>query len=357
MRQSHSRARGGTEGRGGEGRGGGPAGQAKVSASHLQPRLFDERHFDHDRNVDRKDVITIPSRPLLNKGGSCTKLGMFGFGYSLEGTACFDTVLSAMAMQHALTIPLAVAAGVTIGSALSLTLPRLRKRRLPNLRNLALLRSGSPTGGNCGVYFNSEDAPSWLRGLFFDPSIQRVLLREWEDLEWRRRSGWHGSDLIHDPYGSAVRVLAYFWSASTMTLVGIVHFGAAAESHRGLCHGGAMTSLMDDFCGHICFIAGGAPWCGATVQVNCKLMKPVCIGDTHKIIGRIDKQETKDKNGKLSTKVFITAELVGEHDHTFASLEGLSITPVAMREVDDAVTQRSWISERGTLTDSGWLLD
>ena len=40
-----------------------------------------------------------------------------------------------------------------------------------------------------------------------------------------------------------------------------------------------MTSLMDDLCGHICFVAAAAPWCGATVQLNCKLMKPVHVGD------------------------------------------------------------------------------
>jgi hypothetical protein len=32
------------------------------------------------------------------------------------------------------------------------------------------------------------------------------------------------------------------------------------ESHRGLCHGGAYTSLFDDFCGHISFISGNSPW-------------------------------------------------------------------------------------------------
>ena len=37
--------------------------------------------------------------------------------------------------------------------------------------------------------------------------------------------------------------------ARGLTLTGIVRFGPEAESHRGLCHGGAMTSLMDDLCG------------------------------------------------------------------------------------------------------------
>ena len=37
--------------------------------------------------------------------------------------------------------------------------------------------------------------------------------------------------------------------------------------------GGAMTSLMDDLCGHICFVAAEAPWCGATVQVSSRSRK------------------------------------------------------------------------------------
>ena len=32
---------------------------------------------------------------------------------------------------------------------------------------------------------------------------------------------------------------------------GVVHFTPGAESHRGLCHGGAMTSVLDDVLGEI----------------------------------------------------------------------------------------------------------
>ena len=235
------------------------------------------------------------------------------------------------------------AAGLAVGSVLSLGLSeRCRsllstsvsnflglRRKASKVANLLRLRQQDPEiGSNSGVYFNEEDAPAWLRSLFSDVTQKRVYLREWEDAEWRLKAGWHGSDLIHDPQGRGVRVHCYFWNAETLTLTGIVSFGPGAESHRGLCHGGAMTSLMDDLCGHICFFAGPAPWCGATVQVNCKLMKPVHVGDVHKIVGKIYKQETKEKNGKKSTKVFISAELVGEDGALYASLEGLSITPV-----------------------------
>ena len=50
------------------------------------------------------------------------------------------------------------------------------------------------------------------------------------------------------------------------------------------------------------------------------------------------------------------AELLGEDGSMFASLEGLSITPVAMSLVDDAVAKRSWVAGGKTMCDSGWLL-
>ena len=65
-----------------------------------------------------------------------------------------------------------------------------------------------------------------------------------------------------------------------------------------------MTSLMDDLCGHICFVGGAGPWCGATVQVNCSLKKPVRVGDVLKVVGQITSIERK--------KVKITAQLLGE---------------------------------------------
>ena len=205
------------------------------------------------------------------------------------------------------------------------------------------------------MYFNSADAPAWLRGLFSDATQRRLLMREWEDAEWRVQAGWKGTDLIHDPVGRGVQVLAYFWHAESLTLTGIARFGPAAESHRGLCHGGAMTSLMDDLCGHICFVSAISPWCGATVQVNCKLMKPVRVGAVLKVVGKINKQERSE--AKKITKVSISAELVGEDGTVFAILEGLSITPVPMSKLNDAVAKRTWIGGEGeAMCDSGWLL-
>ena len=49
---------------------------------------------------------------------------------------------------------------------------------------------------------------------------------------------------------------------------------------------GKRKYLMDDLCGHICFCAGPSPWCGVTVQVNCRLMKPVRVGAILKVVGK-----------------------------------------------------------------------
>jgi hypothetical protein len=57
------------------------------------------------------------------------------------------------------------------------------------------------------------------------------------------------------------------------TLRGIVHFTSAAESHKGLCHGGAMCSVFDDIIGWTAFSVTGVciPWSGYTVEVNTRL--------------------------------------------------------------------------------------
>ena len=199
-------------------------------------------------------------------------------------------------------------AGVAVGCAACVFALRRRRTAAPVASNLARLRGGVPgLTSNDGSYFNADDAPAWLRDLFTDSALRRVFMREWEDAEWRVRSGWRGADLIHDPNGRAVVVLAYFWNAQKQELTGIVRFGPDAESHRGLCHGGAMTSLMDDLCGHICFFAGPAPWCGATVQVNCKLSRPVQVGAVLKVVGTIERREAKGARAK----VFIAASLLG----------------------------------------------
>jgi hypothetical protein len=95
-------------------------------------------------------------------------------------------------------------------------------------------------------------------------------------------------------------------------------------------------------------------------QVNCKLMKPVHVGDaSYKVVGRITKRERSGRGE--TTKVTISAELLGEDGSVYARLEGLSVTPVRMAASDalakDAVAQRTWLGGEGeALCDSGWLL-
>lgn len=162
------------------------------------------------------------------------------------------------------------------GAAIVATLlaRRLLDRRKRQHKLLRLI-NGDDLDSDSGMFYNTMDAPAWLQPLFADASQRRLLFREWEDLDWRVAAGWRGRDLIHDPTGRAVRVMAYFWNAEEQALTGIVHFGPDAESHRGLCHGGAMTSLMDDLCGHIAFLpnkpGAAAPWCGCTAQGTCLL--------------------------------------------------------------------------------------
>ena len=117
-------------------------------------------------------------------------------------------------------------------------------------------------------FVRKVEIPAWCKWLETSPVHRQLLLREWSDAKWRRANGWKGTDLIHNSAGNAVRILSYHWCDHDESLTGIVHFGPGAESHAGLCHGGSMTSVMDDVLGHTAFAASEGPWCGATVQVR-----------------------------------------------------------------------------------------
>jgi hypothetical protein len=129
-----------------------------------------------------------------------------------------------------------------------------------------------------------DTPPAWARALAEDPQNALVRLREWEDIKWRKQAGFHGQDLCHNPDGRGVRVLQYYHCAAESTLTGVVHFGVDCESHRGLCHGGSMCSLMDDVLGHLMIAGGRAPWDGCTVSVSVQLKKPVKIGSLLKVV-------------------------------------------------------------------------
>lgn len=147
--------------------------------------------------------------------------------------------------------------------------------------------------------------------------------------EYRITNGWKGNDLVHS-ISSPVRILEYRVDYNPdgvgTTLTGLVHFTKKAESHQGYCHGGSMTSIFDDVIGWIGFCATGTciPWSGFTVQINCKLMKPVKVDGLLLVKCRINKMERR--------KVFSTVELIdptqenGEgNSHLHAVGDGLVI--------------------------------
>lgn len=190
--------------------------------------------------------------------------------------------------------------------------------------------------------------PHWLRWLKDTPGSYRVLMREWEDLSWREQRGWHGQDLIHGP-DSAVHIPCYYFNPGEKALRGPVIFRGGSESHHGLCHGGAMTSAMDDVLGHICFlVAGQGPWSGATVQVNCKLTKPVRVGQTLLVEARVVRQEKR--------KVYTEASLSDEAGEVYATMDGLSISGAKLQTEESDVDKRRWVfdDDHRVMYDSGW---
>jgi len=214
--------------------------------------------------------------------------------------------------------------------------------------------------------------PSWAEHNSRKSWGGRLNILEWEGSDqqtvdsYRQNHGWKGSDLVHS-ISSPVRILEYRVQYPTLVvplpltgiqgqvqaqeiqgqgqvqgqgegtiLTGMVHFTAKSESHQGFCHGGSMTSIMDDAIGWIGFCVTGEcrPWTGFTVQVNTSLKKPVQVGKILMIRAVIDKVERR--------KVFAKVELVDpgvcvvhdndDHDHDdgreevlYATGEGLVI--------------------------------
>ena len=162
-----------------------------------------------------------------------------------------------------------VAAGAAALVAFELVLRRRRRRRA----------RGSP--------------PAWFADLAQEAGLERVSLAEWDEgPAWRLANGFEGSDYAHGP-AAAVHIAGYYLRGAAggvgSTLTGAVHFGRGAESHRGLCHGGTMCTVMDDVIGWTGFCSTGScrPWSGFTVQVNTKLSAPVAVGDWLRVDGTV----------------------------------------------------------------------
>jgi len=228
----------------------------------------------------------------------------------------------------------------------------------------ALVAAGAALGAGCVLLLNhserrrklernAEALPPAYAQLAADPAVRRVYMREWEEPAWRAAKGWQGTDYIHKPGGDGVVILGqYLFRPESGELLGFVRFGVEAESHAGLCHGGAMCSVLDDFCGHCAFVNSDGPWSGATVQVNCKLLKPVAVGDVLQIVGRVAKREQR--------KLWISAELRAVDANTpggaggalYAELDGLSIAGVKLQKAEPEYLElrdRKWSKRAGML--------
>ena len=193
------------------------------------------------------------------------------------------------------------------------------------------LVNGSSGSGTCWIHnHKGRSLPAWVNRSWGSHG-DKLDVAEWEAIDYRQQNGWKGRDLIHDD-DSAVRILQYFVKYGNgignlerggkgTTLTGIVHFTSKAESHQGFCHGGSMTSVMDDVVGWVAFLASGTckPWTGFTVQINTALRKPIPVDSWLLVSGTI----TKIEGRKVSVygKIFDPAN----GDSLHAEVEGLVI--------------------------------
>jgi acyl-coenzyme A thioesterase PaaI-like protein len=149
--------------------------------------------------------------------------------------------------------------------------------------------------------------------------------------KYRRTNGWRGSDLCHS-FHSSVRIshytISYDGHSNTSTggrggvgtkLTGLCHFTETAESHKGYCHGGSMTAVMDDIIGWTAFCVTGQciPWSGYTVQINVTLKHPVQIGSYLILRGTIVNWDGK-------RKVWVEATLFSNGSSSSSSSSGSS---------------------------------
>ncbi|KAL3899949.1 MAG: hypothetical protein SGARI_006349 [Bacillariaceae sp.] len=169
--------------------------------------------------------------------------------------------------------------------------------------------------------------------LTYQTGCKTLQVLEWQDDDgsYRNKHGWKGTDLVHDKH-APVRVMQYFVQYGNgivaaaekdddttttklcekggvgNTLRGIAHFTPRAESHKGFCHGGSMTSLLDDVIGWVAFLVTGEckPWTGFTVQVNSKLQRPIAVDSVLLVQAKITAVERR--------KVSVEASIVDPED-------------------------------------------
>jgi acyl-coenzyme A thioesterase PaaI-like protein len=175
--------------------------------------------------------------------------------------------------------------------------------------------------------------PEWCHAPKHDWG-EPLQVAEWkEGNTYRLKHGWQGRDLMHDTE-APVRIWSYHVNYGPglgdnnnkgggggvgTTLKGMVHFTTRAESHAGYCHGGSMTSVMDDVIGWTAFLVTGQclPWTGFTVQVNCNLQKAIPVNSVLMVQGTITKVERR--------KVSVEAVLVDPSGESGEENSGLGV--------------------------------
>ena len=140
-------------------------------------------------------------------------------------------------------------------------------------------------------------------------------------------SGWMGTDYAHNSEGRAVFISGYALGKTAKghaKLIGAVHFGQDAESHKGLCHGGTMCTVMDDVIGWAGFCVSGRciPWSGFTVQVNTALQAPVAVGSWLRVEGSIYEVERRKVRVRASLK---TPSEAAQPEVVHCTAEGLFV--------------------------------
>lgn len=221
----------------------------------------------------------------------------------------------------------------------SAKLPILRGNRTVSMSEREVLSSSAveEDGATCpqdavSMWMTAyQDAlPSWVKQNL-DTYGERLVVPEWESPDFRAKNGWSGHDFMHDKdapvrlldyyvqYGNGIRGLPRGGEGTTLT--GVVHYTPRAESHKGFCHGGSMTAIMDDVIGWAGFLVTGQckPWTGFTGQINTSLRKPIAVGSWLVVRGNITKVERR--------KVSVTATLFdpANNDAVHAEGEGLVI--------------------------------
>ena len=173
---------------------------------------------------------------------------------------------------------------VDLRSQIEVLTEQIEKLRIDNER-LKMITLSSP--GSAAIRY--PDLPEWF--VEMKSSGNRCIVdesvREWYDEKWRSSAagGFSGTDYVHSRTSAPVRIMEYMILEKSVekelnidvnegvfypSLVGPAYFSGAAESHKGLCHGGSMCALMDDAVGWMGFCISGKPrqWTGYTVQVE-----------------------------------------------------------------------------------------